>query len=247
MRTTVILGLLSTMVSVAAADRFTDYASPSVVDVRTDSATGYRAIVSVSGRRSYLTIERLSRGRVVEQTELQDVRVSGRTIAIDALGSIALVGWTREGKLEFDSPYYSCKLWTGRSIGASCRQISGGGEPPPPPPPPSHGNQPSMADLNSITDACKSAFQWHAASHKDTCVASASAILKTRHRAKAVQVVQKCQDAFKWSGPDYAQTCISTVARGAYDPIELIAYCLKNNEWTGPDKQQKCMADFSAK
>jgi len=248
MRTTVVLGLLSTMVSVAAADhRFTDYASPTVTDVRTDSATGYRAIVSVSGRASYLTIERVSRGRVIEQQDIEDVRVDGRQMAASSLGSIALVGWTREGKLEFDTPYYSCKLWTGRSIGAACRQRGDSGVEPPPPPPPPHASAPSMSELSAITDACKAAFEWSGGSHKDTCVASASAILKSRHKAKAVQVVQKCQDAFKWSGPDYIQTCISTVARGTYDPLELIAYCMKNNEWTGPAKQQKCMADFSAK
>jgi hypothetical protein len=103
---------------VAAAEP-AHFASPTVSEVRSDRASGYRAIVTSSRGKSALVIEKLSAGRITEQHTVATVKLGNARVLTKSLGAITLVGWHR-GVLEFEAGDYNCRLSTADRIEARC-------------------------------------------------------------------------------------------------------------------------------
>jgi hypothetical protein len=119
MRKLIVLALVSSVASARAESRSGRYAIPSVTEVRSDRATGYRAIVIVSRGSSALIIDRVSSGRISDQHHLQHVKVGDSRVRLASLGPITLVGWHR-GVLELEAGDYTCRVSTGDRVIGRC-------------------------------------------------------------------------------------------------------------------------------
>ena len=247
MRKTIIVVAVLSTTSVAWAD-FVDHANPNVTEIRSDPSSGMRAILGSSGRTPYLTIERISGGRVSEQIEVEDVQLGDRVVALDSLRNLSLTRWSR-GELVFEGSArkrdYQCRLSVGRVIKARCTDAAGGASDEPAAAAPAAA--PSMAEIKLVTDACTSAFTYSGRAVKDRCIASGTSLLGGRHRTKVVDTIAGCKKTFLYSSDTEKQTCIDTAAKGSYDPLEVLKYCAENNVYEGDAKKQACIADFARK
>ena len=227
-------------VSIASADHV-EYANPNVTEIRTDASTGERAIIGVAGRSPFLTVEKVSRGRVVEQREIERLQLDAKWVVVDTLTDISLTGWkhgTLSFRVESSARHYACAYRLGAS--ATCTASQQASQPVDEP-----TKQLTIAELETLTEACTQAFRYDGATEKDRCIASATAIFKSKHKAKTVQIVQKCKEAFKYDGTAIQQKCLAHIAVGSRDPLEIVDYCLKHNKYEPSDKKLQCMVDLA--
>ena len=236
--------------SPAAADR-QQMVDATVTSVVFDAGTRTRAVAG-DDDGAFLALERVSRGRVTDQTWIRELPIGRSRVPLTEFKNLRLTSLVGTSlafeiapRLRGARRVIQCTAQLAFSRGriqirsTSCTQDQEPYVPQPPPaPPPSSA---TMDEIKAASKACDQAFTF--ASDRKQCLdMTVEALPKSKFRDSMIKVVAACASGFTFGSS--RKWCIETASRSTREPVELIRYCTAQH--TFESDQKACLSKFAA-